>query len=85
MFIEIMYKTFSLVLIISGIPLLLGALSGLLISILQAATSVQEQTSVYLVKLAALVLSLFLFGAWFVKELLNLITQCLRALAQVNM
>jgi len=46
-------------------PLLLSALLvGLLISIFQAATQIQEQTLTFIPKLMALVLALVLMGPW---------------------
>ncbi len=46
-------------------PLLLAALAvGLLISIFQAATQIQEQTLSFIPKLIALVVALVIFGPW---------------------
>ena len=46
-------------------PLLLAALAvGLLISIFQAATQIQEQTLSFIPKLIALVVALVMFGPW---------------------
>jgi flagellar biosynthetic protein FliQ len=54
-----------------GMPLLLAALIvGLLISIFQAATQIQEQTLSFIPKIAALVVVLIVTGPW----MLNTIT-----------
>ncbi len=54
-----------------GMPLLLAALVvGLLISIFQAATQIQEQTLSFIPKIAALVVVLIVTGPW----MLNTIT-----------
>jgi len=46
-------------------PLLLSALAvGLIISVFQAATQIQEQTLSFIPKLIALVVALVLFGPW---------------------
>jgi len=46
-------------------PLLLSALGvGLIISVFQAATQIQEQTLSFIPKLIALVVALALFGPW---------------------
>jgi flagellar biosynthesis protein FliQ len=46
-------------------PLLLSALGvGLIISVFQAATQIQEQTLSFIPKLIALVVALVLFGPW---------------------
>lgn len=49
-------------------PLLLSALVvGLLISVLQAATQIQEQTLSFIPKLVAMVVALVLMGPWMVQ------------------
>ncbi|MDC0598943.1 flagellar biosynthesis protein FliQ [Gammaproteobacteria bacterium] len=49
-------------------PLLLSALFvGLLVSVFQAATQIQEQTLSFIPKLMALVLALVLMGPWMVQ------------------
>jgi len=54
-----------LLIVYMAAPLLLSALAvGLLISIFQAATQIQEQTLSFIPKLIALVVSLVLFGPW---------------------
>ena len=62
---------FVLVATISGIPLVVSAISGLIVAILQAATQVQEQTSSYLVKFSAVSVTLVLFSGWIGNEMLN--------------
>jgi len=54
-----------LLIVYMSAPLLLSALAvGLLVSIFQAATQIQEQTLSFIPKLIALVVSLVLFGPW---------------------
>ena len=49
----------------SALPILLVAmLVGLVIGILQTATSIQEQTLIFIPKIVAVLLSLALFGPW---------------------
>jgi type III secretion protein S len=48
-----------LTLLLSAPPVLVAALVGLVIAILQAATQIQEQTFQYAAKLAAIVLTIF--------------------------
>lgn len=53
-------------------PLLLSALAvGLVISVLQAATQIQEQTLSFIPKLIALVVALILMGPWMVQLWIN--------------
>ena len=49
---------------IAGPMLLVALVIGLLIGIVQAATSINEMTLSFIPKLAALVLVLYLFGSW---------------------
>ena len=54
-----------MVMILVAAPILGAALgTGLLIGILQAATSIQEMTLSFIPKLAVMVLSLVIFGEW---------------------
>lgn len=48
-----------LVLILSAPPIVVAAVAGLLVAIVQAATQIQEQTLQYTVKFFAIVLTLF--------------------------
>ena len=48
-----------LVLVLSAPPVLVAALVGLLVAVLQAATQIQEQTIQYALKFFAIVLTLF--------------------------
>lgn len=55
-----------------SLPLLLvGLVVGLAISILQAATQVQEQTLSFVPKILAVVATLFLLLPWFLAELIE--------------
>lgn len=54
-------------------PLLLIALAvGLLVSIFQTITSIQEQTLAFVPKILAVFLGVFLFGPWMLNRLVNL-------------
>jgi type III secretion protein S len=48
-----------LVLILSAPPIVVAALAGLLVAIIQAATQIQEQTLQYTIKFFAIVVTLF--------------------------
>ncbi len=52
------------VLIIAAPVLLIGMTIGLIISIFQATTSIQEQTLTFVPKIVAIFLSLAFFGPW---------------------
>ena len=64
MVIEIAERAIYIVLIVSG-PLLLVALAvGLLVSIFQATTSIQEQTLAFVPKIVGVLVAIILFGPW---------------------
>ena len=53
-----------IVLIVCGPLLLLSLVVGLVVSIFQAATQIQEQTLAFVPKIVAVLLGLVLFGPW---------------------
>ena len=58
-------------LIISGPILLTGMAVGLIVAILQATTSIQEQTLTFVPKIAAILLGLILFGRWLLESMVQ--------------
>ncbi|KYD09411.1 MAG: flagellar biosynthetic protein FliQ [Caldibacillus debilis] len=63
------------ILIVSG-PLLLLALGvGLIISIFQAATQIQEQTLAFIPKIVAVFLGIVLFGPWMISHMVQYATE----------
>ena len=59
-----------LVLVISLPPIVIASVIGIVLSLVQAVTQLQEQTLTFGVKLIAVVLSLFLLGGWMSGEIL---------------
>ncbi len=57
------------VLILAAPVLLVGMGVGLIISVFQATTSIQEQTLTFIPKIAAILLSIFAFGPWMLSHL----------------
>ena len=60
-----------LVLIISLPPIVIASVIGILLSLVQAVTQLQEQTLTFGVKLIAVVVTLFLLGGWMAGEILR--------------
>ncbi len=58
------YQALLLILILSGPPILISTILGLVVAIFQAATQIQEQTLSSMVKLVAVILTLFVLGGW---------------------
>ena len=65
--INICRKAVETVLLVSAPMLLAGLLIGLLISIFQAATQINEQTLSFIPKLVAVFLTLLIFGPWIIR------------------
>jgi flagellar biosynthetic protein FliQ len=57
------------VLIISGPLLLIALVVGLIISIFQATTQIQEQTLAFVPKIVAVLLGLVIFGPWMLSHM----------------
>ena len=60
-----------IVLLISGPILGIGLIVGLIVSIFQATTQIQEQTLVFIPKLAAVFITLILLGPWILQILVD--------------
>ncbi len=59
------------ILIVSAPMLGLGLLVGLLVSIFQATTQIQEQTLAFIPKIVAVLLAVVIFGPWMLSHLLG--------------
>ncbi len=64
-------ETLATVLLVSIPMLSIGMLVGIIVSILQATTQIQEQTLTFVPKIIAIMISVILFGPW----MLSVITQ----------
>lgn len=66
--IRIMREGLLLVLILSGGPMLASMLVGLVVSIFQATTQIQESTLSYVPKLVAVFLTIAILGPWMLMQ-----------------
>lgn len=57
------------IVLVSAPPLLMGLIVGLVMSIFQTVTSIQEQTLAFIPKILAVLLSLLLFGPFMLSKL----------------
>jgi len=64
-------ESLSVVLLVSAPMLGIGMLVGVIVSILQATTQIQEQTLTFVPKIIAIMISIIIFGPW----MLTVITQ----------
>lgn len=63
-----------LAVLLSAPPLIAATLFGVIVSVLQAVTQVQDQTLPYVVKLIAVSVTLAVVGRWFGSELIQLVS-----------
>ena len=70
--ITLMQECFWTLLKIAGPMVLIAMAVGFVISVLQATTQIQEQTLVFVPKLAAIMLTLLFMGPYFLNELNSL-------------
>ncbi|MDI9439301.1 MAG: flagellar biosynthesis protein FliQ [Bacillota bacterium] len=59
------------ILLVAGPALGIGMLVGLLVSIFQATTQIQEQTLTFIPKIVAVLVSLVIFGPWMIRRLVD--------------
>lgn len=59
------------VLMVAGPALGIGMLVGLLVSLFQATTQIQEQTLTFIPKIVAVLVSLIIFGPWMIRILVD--------------
>ncbi len=69
-FVAVAKQTLFLALVLTGPPVLTAMLVGLVISILQATTQIQEQTLTFVPKLVAVVATLAVAGPWMLAQLI---------------
>jgi flagellar biosynthetic protein FliQ len=61
--------------------LLVSILVGLFISIIQAATSINEQTMTFVPKLIVIALVLIVFGGWMLQQMVDLVNRIFEFIA----
>ncbi|WP_128574582.1 flagellar biosynthesis protein FliQ [Bacillus amyloliquefaciens] len=67
-------KAVYVTLMISGPLLAIALIVGLLVSIFQATTQIQEQTLAFIPKIVAVMLGLIFFGPWMLSTILSFTT-----------
>lgn len=82
--IDIGRKAVQTVLLVAAPMLLSGLIIGLLVSIFQAATQINEQTMTFVPKIVAVLVALLLFGPWIMSILLPFTTGILEGIATVK-
>ncbi|WP_375141653.1 flagellar biosynthesis protein FliQ [Bacillus sp. EB600] len=75
MIIRIAERGIYTVLMVSGPIILLALVVGLIISIFQATTQIQEQTLAFVPKIVAVLIGLVVFGPWMLSHMLSYATE----------
>lgn len=69
--IEVVRTSIFYILIVSAPALVTGLVVGLVVSIVQATTSIQEQTLTFVPKIAAILIAIFVMGPWMIRVLIQ--------------
>lgn len=72
------------VLTIGGPPLLAALVVGLVISIFQAVTQINEMTLVFVPKIGAVFLVLLVLGSWMVEEAITFASMSFESIGEIN-
>lgn len=82
--VSIVKETLYTGMLIAGPILILSLLVGLLISIFQATTQIQEQTLSFIPKLIVVALTLAIGGAWMLNELIQFTNKIMNMVANIK-
>ena len=83
--IKIMRESLMTVLIVSAPILGVGMFVGLIISIIQTTTSIQEQTLTFVPKIVAIFVTLILLGSWMIRVLVNYTNNIFMLIEKIGM
>ncbi len=72
--VRILREALLLVLLLSAAPMLASMLVGLVVSVFQATTQIQEQTLSYVPKLIAVFLTIAIVGPWMLSQAVHFTT-----------
>ncbi|HEB49705.1 MAG TPA: flagellar biosynthesis protein FliQ [Desulfobulbus sp.] len=77
-------KAVETVLLASGPMLIAGMVVGLIISVFQAATQINEQTMTFIPKIVAVFVTLLIFGPWLMNLLITFTTGIIGGIATMG-
>ena len=72
---DVAREAFMTIIITSAPPLLVSLVIGLIVSIFQTVTSIQEQTLTFGPKIIAVFLTLMLLGGWMLEKMVDFMTK----------
>ncbi len=81
--IQIGREALSMVMLVSAPMLGLGLIVGVLVSIFQATTQIQEQTLAFIPKIIAVFVAILVFGPWMLSLMVDYTRQMFQAIPQM--
>ena len=72
--IQLGQEALMIVMLVSAPMLGLGLLVGLMVSVIQATTSIQEQTLAFIPKILAVFVAILIFGPWMLRIMVEYVT-----------
>ena len=72
--IQLAQEALMMVMLVSAPMLGLGLIVGLMVSIFQATTSIQEQTLAFIPKIIAVFIAILIFGPWMLRLMVEFVT-----------
>nr|WP_320145461.1 flagellar biosynthesis protein FliQ [uncultured Anaeromusa sp.] len=82
--VEVGRDALLMVMLVSAPMLGLGLLVGLLVSVFQATTQIQEQTLAFIPKIIAVFVAILIFGPWMLRLLMDYTQQLLLILPRLS-
>ena len=82
--VSVVKETLYTAMLVGGPILILSLLVGLLVSIFQATTQIQEQTLSFIPKLIVIALALVVGGAWMLNELIQFTNKIMNMIAAIK-
>jgi flagellar biosynthetic protein FliQ len=83
--VEIIRSGIFHILIASAPALITGLVVGLVVSIIQATTSIQEQTLTFVPKIAAIMIAIFVMGPWMIRLIVEFAENLFRRIPEMVM
>ena len=84
MVLDLLRDGFFTIMIVAGPILMIALVVGLVISIFQATTQIQEQTLSFVPKIIAVFLALILFGSFMMNRLIDFTTSLFRLISTIS-
>ncbi len=72
--VQLAQQALVIVLIVAAPMLGLGLIVGLMVSVFQATTSIQEQTLAFIPKIVAVFVAILIFGPWMLRIMVEFVT-----------